>query len=88
MFPMSGVRCCFEEVDPERLREVVELLKPLLRKLESILTGEGGRKDFAFSASPTRIALRIFEWNEVSGAARAGLLMSNCARRRSFAKRS
>jgi hypothetical protein len=49
ILPMTGVRWCFEEVDPEWLREVVELLKPPLRKLESILTGEGGRKDFVFS---------------------------------------
>jgi hypothetical protein len=44
------------------MREVVELLKPPLRKLESILTGEAGRKDFVVSPSPiTRMALRIFE---------------------------
>jgi hypothetical protein len=77
---MSGVRGYFEEfADPDWLREVVELLKPPLRKLDSILTGDGGRKDFDFSPSPrTRIDLSIFEWNEVNGAARAGLLIWYC----------
>lgn len=86
--PITGVLCCFEEKDAEWLREFVELLKPLLRKLESSFTGEGGRKDFDLSPSATtRIDLRIFEWNEVKGAARAGLLISYCTRSKSFAIR-
>jgi hypothetical protein len=83
---MSGVRGCFKDwADPDWLREVVELLNPLLRKLESIFTGDGGRKDFGFSPSlRTRMDLRIFEWNEVKGAVRAGLLMWYCDRSKSF----
>ena len=62
--PIVGVLWCFdaEWVEPESLKEEVELLKPPLRKLESILTGEGGRNDLDLSPSvATRIDLKILE---------------------------
>jgi len=40
-----------EWADAESLKDVVELLNPPLRKLDSIFTGEDGLKDFAFSPS-------------------------------------
>ena len=49
-----GVRGCLfglECPDAESLKDVVELLNPPLRKLDSIFTGEDGLKDFAFSPS-------------------------------------
>lgn len=65
ILPKVGVRWCFGGpacADPELLKEVVELLKPPLRKLESILTGDGGRKDFDLSPSEEiRTDFRIFE---------------------------
>jgi hypothetical protein len=65
ILPKSGVRWCLGGLacpDPELLNEVVELLKPPLRKLESILTGDGGRKDFDLSPSADiRIDFRILE---------------------------
>jgi len=52
--PIVGVRECLlgvEKEDPESLKDVTELLKPLLKKLESILTGDAGRRLFDFSPS-------------------------------------
>lgn len=55
---LGGLPCA----DPELVKEVVELLKPPLRKLESILTGDGGRNDLDLSPSTDiRIDLKIFE---------------------------
>lgn len=51
MLPRVGVRECFWLDDPESLNDVMELLNPLVRKLESILTGEAGLKPFDFSPS-------------------------------------
>jgi hypothetical protein len=53
-FPRVGVRGCLfglECADAELLKDVVELLNPPLRKLDSIFTGDEGLKDFAFSPS-------------------------------------
>lgn len=63
ILPIRGVRCIFGGLEMiELLRELVELLKPLDKKLESILTGEAGRKYFDLSPSATTgIALRVFE---------------------------
>jgi hypothetical protein len=65
ILPKSGVRWGFSGLqcaDPELLKEVVELLKPPLRKLESILTGDGGRNDLDLSPSTDiRIDFKIFE---------------------------
>lgn len=47
---IAGVRE-FLDIDPELLNEAVELLKPPFKKLEIILTGEGGLKDFDLSPS-------------------------------------
>lgn len=42
--------------------EVVELLKLLLRKLDIILTGDGGRNDLDLSPSASmRVDFKIFE---------------------------
>jgi hypothetical protein len=58
--PNNGVRECFD-TDPGVPKDVVEPLNPELRKLESILAGEGGLNDFDLSPSTiTRMDLRIF----------------------------
>ena len=63
IFPSNGVRGCFgrlELKDPKLLNDA-ELLKPEFNRLESILTGEGGRNDLDLSPSITTfIDLRIF----------------------------
>jgi len=60
----NGVRGFFgglECIDPELLNDVTELLKPPFKKLESILTGEGGLKDLDLSPSNCTCAdFRIF----------------------------
>lgn len=65
MLPKIRVRWCFGGLageEPELLKEVVELLKPPLSKLESILTGDGGRKDLDLSHSVIiRTDFNIFE---------------------------
>jgi hypothetical protein len=90
MLPKRGVRWCFGGLacaDPELLKEVVELLKPLLRKLESIFTGDGGRKDLDLSPSAViRIDFKTFEYNERKGPVKAGLIGWYCARSKSIAR--
>lgn len=51
ILPNTGVRVFLgvEYAEPESLNEVTEALKLLLRKLESILTGDAGLELFAFS---------------------------------------
>ncbi len=50
--PMTGVLGCFDELPwTEEWRDVVELLKPPERKLDNILTGDPGLKDFDLSPS-------------------------------------
>lgn len=92
MLPKIGVRWCFGGLagaDPELLKEVVELLNPPLSKLESILTGDGGRNDLDFSPSPAiRIDFKILEWKEMKGAVNAGLMGWYCARSKSTAMRT
>ena len=75
--PSVGVRVCLGVpfADPESLKDVTELLKPPLKKLESILTGEAGLELFAFSPLIWICSdLRILVLNDINGPAREGLL--------------